>query len=291
MERVVVGVDRGSGRMALEWVIRRSLSRPLQVRLVRVFDLLVGDPDAEEAMLRDAVEELRARSPRTEVDQTLVTESIPAALVQASAGADLLVVGSRRRRPLASALTGSLPLHVAARSKCATVIVPDDWTPSMHRTVVVGVAGDRTSDRAMLFAAKEAQDCGAELEAVHAWTITVPTMASPDLVIEEPDERALHRGILSTALERIRAAYPRVRLRGLLEQRLPSTVLAEHAARGQLLVLGSHRWGPVAGVVLGSTGRAVLPTAAAPLCIVPPTAPASARLGEQDRDAVSALRP
>jgi nucleotide-binding universal stress UspA family protein len=158
----------------------------------------------------------------------------------------------------------------------------------MHRTVVVGISDDRTCDRAMLFAAKEAQDTGAELEAVHAWTITVPPMESPGMVINEPDERALHRGILSKALERVRAAFPRVRLRGLLEQRLPSTVLAEHAGRGQLLVLGSHRWGPVAGIILGSTARAVLPAAAAPLCIVPPAMPASARVDEPHQDAVSA---
>jgi len=273
MERIVLGVDAGSGEQALEWVIRRVVNRPAHVRLIRAFDLVDADPDEEDARLQHAKAEILRRSSSTEVESILVTEAIPAALLSASEDADLLVIGARRHRRFASALTGSLPLSLAARSSCVTVIVPDDWSPAMHRTVVVGVAGDHTDDRAMLFAAREAQAAGAELEAVHAWTITVPTMASPDMVIEPADERALHRGILSRALETIRAAYPKVRLRGLLEQRLPSTVLTEHAGRGEMLVLGSHRWGVLTGMVLGSTARAVLPAAAAPLCIVPPSVP------------------
>ncbi|GAA2085477.1 universal stress protein [Pseudolysinimonas kribbensis] len=287
MERIVLGVDPGSGRMALEWVIRRSLSKPTHVQLVRAFDLVLAEPDDEEAILRDAAAQLRRRSPTTVVDESLVTVAIPAALLEASTEADLLVLGSRRGRPAAWRLGVSLPLQVAARSKCATVIVPEDWTPSMRRTVVVGISGDHTCDRAMLFAAREAQDAGVELEAVHAWTVTVPDMHDSRIAMNEGDERVLHRDILSRSLERIRAAFPRVRLRGLLEQRLPSAVLAEHAIRGQLLVLGSHRWGPVTGVVLGSTARAVLPVASAPLCIVPPAAPTSGSV-EPQRDAVSA---
>lgn len=276
MERVVLGVDRVSGSRALEWVIRRSTRAPLHVRLIRAFDPLTADPDEEQRLLTDTAAALRRRSPGTEVEQTLVTEAIPSALLQASEDADLLVVGSRHRRPLASALTGSLPLQVAARSRCATVIVPDDWTPSLHRTVVVGIPEDRSGDRAMLFAAREAQTAGAELDAVHAWTVTVPDLAARRPSADPADARARHRAVLAQALERIRAAFPRVRIRGLLEQRLPSTVLAEHAARGQLLVLGSHRRGPVAGMALGSTARAVLPAVAVPLCIVPPVRPVAA---------------
>jgi nucleotide-binding universal stress UspA family protein len=284
MERVVLGVDRGSGRKALEWVIRRSMSRPTRVHLIRAFDLVDSDPEAEARLLEDTAAQLRERSPQTEIEQALVWKQADAALLQAAEAADLLVVGSRHGHPILSTLTGSLPLRVAAGSTCATVIVPDDWTPPMRRTVVVGISSDNTSDRAMLFAAHEAQSCGADLEAVHAWTVTVPSMTGRIRAVQEADARAQHRQILSDALERIRAAYPRVRIRGLLEQRLPSTVLAEHASRGQLLVLGSPRWGPLAGMVLGSTARAVLPAATAPLCIVPPTVaiPTDPVLAEHD---------
>ncbi|HXR45525.1 MAG TPA: universal stress protein, partial [Pseudolysinimonas sp.] len=112
------------------------------------------------------------------------------------------------------------------------------------------------------------------LDAIHAWTVDVPTLATPEQVVDEATQRLDHREVLSRALDRIRAAYPRVRLRGLLEQRPTSDALSERSGHGQLIVLGSHRWGPIAGLVLGSTARDALRTATAPLCIVPPGAPA-----------------
>ncbi len=272
MENVVVGVGNDPGQRAIEWVIRRASQRPVQVTLVRAFDMFASDPMEEEQLLERAGERIAERSPGTVVRLSLVTAATSAALLEAAKEADLLVVGSHHRHPIDSLLTGSVPLHVAARSSCATVIVPDDWAAARHRTVVVGIADDGTSDRAMLFAAREAQAAGAELEALHAWSVAVPTLASPDRVEDEPAQRVGHRAVLTRALDRIRAAYPRVRVRGVLEQRSTATALAERAAQGQLLVLGSHRRGPVTGVILGSTARNALRTTTAPLCIVPPAA-------------------
>ena len=57
----------------------------------------------------------------------LVVERHPArALLDAAAGAELFVVGSRGRGSLAGAVLGSVSLHCAAHSPCPLVIVRGD---------------------------------------------------------------------------------------------------------------------------------------------------------------------
>lgn len=274
MERIVVGVGSEGGRQrALGWVIRRARQHPVSIHLVRVAEPLLGDIEAEQERLASAQEAAVAGCPGAPVTSELVLTRIPDALTQAAANADLLVLGTRRRRAIRSMLSGSLPIETAMHSRCATAIVPDDWAPTpRYRTVVTGIADDETSDRAMLFAAREAQEAGADLEALHAWMPVVPTLASPDLVVDDADQRAQHRDRLSRALERIRAAYPNTRLRGVLEEREPGLSLAEHASRGQLVVIGSHRRGALAGLLLGSSALDILRSTSEPLCIVPPAA-------------------
>lgn len=265
MEKIVIGVaDLAAQHGAVEWAIRRSEHHRCHVVLVRAFDLVVSDPVVEQRRLDELRTAWLRRSPETVVETSIVTSSVPSALLEASRDADLLVVGTHRRHPFLSAMAGSLPLRVAAQSHCATVLVPEDWAPSLRRRVVLGLAADGSSDRAALFAAREAAGTLAELEVVHAWTASVPSVRE-----EEPSpERLAHRRILQEALDRIRAAYPRVRLRGLLGQRPPVSLLAGRADDAEMLVLGSHRH--AIGITLGTCARDLVPLSATPMCIVPP---------------------
>lgn len=267
MENIAVGVpDPGRPAQALDWAVHRSRRGPCRILLVRAVDLLVSDAVDEQDRLDELRHRIMERSPSAVVETRIVTSSVPSALLSASADADLLVIGSHRRHPLLAALSGWLPLRVATGSRGATVLVPDDWTPPIERTIVVGIAEDDSSDRAALFAAREARATGELLEVVHAW---IPATHPPT-----NGGRAHHRERLALAVDGIRAAFPNVRLRGILDARAAAPALLGRAAQAELLVLGSHRRGPLSGLVLGSCAQQVVPDSSTPVCIVPPVGPA-----------------
>jgi len=120
--RVIAGVDGSpQSARALSWACRRAETCGDTVRAVCAWSLGASGEDwmaqpgvsAEgqrraERMLRDAVERMRSDHPSVEVE-TMVVEGPPArVLVDMSAGADLLVVGSRGRGGFSGLLLGSV---------------------------------------------------------------------------------------------------------------------------------------------------------------------------------------
>ena len=83
----------------------------------------VFDPAAEATkVLDDAVAKLRARHPSVEI-HTSVTEGYTAQiLVEASVGADLLVVGSRGHGEFAGMLLGSVSEHCVTHAHCPVLV-------------------------------------------------------------------------------------------------------------------------------------------------------------------------
>ncbi len=271
MERVVVGVGDAAGHRAVEWVIRRARRTPVDIRLVRAFEMAMSDPIDNRRILDAAKDRILDALPDAAVTASLIMKTAVDAIVDAAAEADLVVVGGRHERGMASALGTAVPLRVASRSHTVTVVVPPGWQPGDAHGIVVGVDDDDTSDAALRFAAREAVTSKASLLLVHAWSMPPMAVAEVPVVAQDAEIQAAHRADLTEALTRVRAAQPGVVVDGVLEERPPATALAEHGDRADMIVIGSHRWGPLAGLVLGSTARDLLARTASPLCIVPPT--------------------
>lgn len=271
VEHILVGVGGDGSAAAIGWAIERARQHPVAIELLRSYDPLRTTQQAEHDVLARARERVAAGAPGgTRIETALSAAAVAPALIDEAASADLLVVGSRRGHPFWSALAGSLPLTIAARSDCVTVVVPDDATPRGRGSVVVGASGDDTSAEALRFAVAEAADAGAELEVVHAWTATPASL--DEVVPPDPaSDLEAHRGLLDAAVAQAEASRSGLRVRAVLEERSPANAIADRAGRARLLVLGSHRRGPIAGLVLGSTARELLPLTSTPLCIVPPT--------------------
>jgi nucleotide-binding universal stress UspA family protein len=135
---VVVGVDGSNGaRAALRFAIEEARLRGATVRAVFAWGIpfvadvptgllpeLVADfrQDAE-ALLEDAIAQA-GDTGGVEVERVVVDSPPGRALLDASEGADLLVVGSRGRGGFKGLLLGSVGQQCAHHAPCPVVIVP-----------------------------------------------------------------------------------------------------------------------------------------------------------------------
>lgn len=188
--RVVVGVDGSPGsRAALAHALVAAARRGADVEVVSSYEVELAYlggvpldvPDATAiaddlrtrvgAMVTEVLDELSASSApgARDVDVSLTVSREPAAhaLLERSEGAALLVVGSRGRGVMRSALLGSVALHCATHAPCPVVVVhptAPGTTPSAR--ILVGVDGSEGSRTALAAAVEEAARTGAEVEAV-----------------------------------------------------------------------------------------------------------------------------
>ncbi|GAA1665205.1 universal stress protein [Microbacterium lacus] len=274
METIVLGFDGSpSSMVALDWVAERAAAGPRRVEVVMIGGTLLQDDFGRDAGLIEAERRLRDRAPDAEVDAHRFTGRMPDALLERARGADLLVIGSHRGRPLWSAVAAWMPLRVASRTRTALAVIPDDW-PERWTTnaggVVVGVDDDDSSLAAVDFAAAEAAAAGVRLTLVHTWAMPVPQMEGSVALLASPIEtRATHRRVIRDAITRARAAHPDLLTEQIIEQTSPATALLRASRAANLLVLGTHHRTLFTGAVLGSTGQDVLSQAHVPVCVVP----------------------
>ena len=280
MERIVVGIDsEAASQVAVDWVIRRARERAVDIRLVTAFDLLLDDPLAVEELLERTRSRIEHAVPGASLTTTPIDGSVMEALVGRSREADLVVVGYHRRRPVLSALAGALSARFAARSHCATVIVPEDWTPR-DGSVVLGIGDDDAARTAMEFAANEATHPHRDVDVVHAWQLPTPSWdAVGALVASADDLHDAHQQILADAVQGMRESNPALTIRDTLVEGPAAAALAERSADADLVVVGTHRRGATSGFLLGSTVLDLLPQSHAPVCVVPLLAPLAPKAG------------
>lgn len=139
MERIVVGVDDSSGaRAAVAWALREAGLRHATLDLVHAWtppwaegfntewaaDRAAFEKEAE-AMMAAVAADAQVEAPSDIAPQLLVVagEAPGRALVEESASANLLVVGSRGRGGVASATLGSVSTACVHHANCPVVVV------------------------------------------------------------------------------------------------------------------------------------------------------------------------
>jgi nucleotide-binding universal stress UspA family protein len=85
--------------------------------------LLEAERKGAEIALRGAIDDAFSGAPPVEIESRLVEGDAAEALVEEAKSADLVVVGSRGRGGLASALLGSVSSHVIHHAACPVVVV------------------------------------------------------------------------------------------------------------------------------------------------------------------------
>jgi nucleotide-binding universal stress UspA family protein len=212
------------------------------------------------------------RSAVPAVQTSAVPVGAAAALLDASADADLLVVGRRELRALPR-LVGSVTHQCIHHAHCPVTVVPIDWRIATPTQVVVGVDGSETSERALRWALDEAAHHGAELVVAHAWNTPYPV--EPWGFVVTPQDRdvfvrnahTLIEKMMSEALAR-GAPAPRD-WRSLPIEDAAGPALVRAAVDADLLVVGSRGRGGFGALLLGSTSLQCVHHATTPVTVVP----------------------
>ncbi|WP_034091611.1 universal stress protein [Streptacidiphilus albus] len=277
---VIVGVDDPQGSSAaVDWAADEARLSGLRLHLVHglpwyhrpdsgsLAEQLVHSANRE--ALRALANQAADRHPGLEVTSGLVDVSAREALVHLSAGAAMVVVGTRGAGGFPGLLVGSTSLYVTAQAACPVVVVPG--AHGSRRGVAVGVHGGEPCGELLAFAFEEAQRRELPLRVVHAWShplIVGSGHAFPPLH-EEGQVVAEQVRLLAGILTGWREKYPGVAVTEDIVRSGAAKRLVEVSATQQLLVVGRHGHpnGPVGR--LGSVSQAVVHHAHCPVAVLP----------------------
>jgi nucleotide-binding universal stress UspA family protein len=275
---VVAGVDGSEhAGLAVDVAAWEADRRHAPLRLicgfqpVYVYGLVTVDADLDRQVrdLDDMLTIESARVSRRYPQLTVTTEvvrGVPASmLVDESASAQLIVVGSRGLGGFASLLIGSVSAQVAAHAHAPVIVVRGAREIPGPGPVVVGVDGSTGSAAAVEFAFEEADARGTGLIAVYAWGI-VPADAGRD----DPHlEQGVADAALIEALASIREKYPEVPVQYRAKHSVvPVPTILDESAGAGLIVVGPRGRGGFAGLLLGSVGDGLVRHANTPVAVV-----------------------
>ena len=140
--RIVVGIDGSPSSLeALSWAARQATMTGTVLEVVRTWEWPASygwtvplpddfDPEADvAAALESALTEVRAEQPGLRIDARVVSGHPAPILVEASKGAELLVVGSRGHGQFVGMLLGSVSEYCATNALCPVLIHRGRATP------------------------------------------------------------------------------------------------------------------------------------------------------------------
>ena len=278
---ILVGVDgSGATEAALRWAIAEARASGLPLRLVNGYaavglarSVKVPGPPSDQARayaeqaIEQAVAHARAIDPDVVVTGEARDREAVELLVDESAHAGLVVLGSRHLKTIGATVLGSIGVRVAAESAAPVVVVrgePGDVADGA--VVVVGVDSTSDSQAVLRFAFDYAQRHGAVLRPVFCW--------HPDLVrlaLREPQPAASEdaEAMLAEALGGWREEYPDVTVKPTALREYPTAGLVMESTEQHLLVVGGRRRHATAAALLGSVSQGVLHHATCPVAVVP----------------------
>ncbi|WP_040866391.1 universal stress protein [Nocardia exalbida] len=189
-------------------------------------------------------------------------------LIDRSAGARMLVVGSRGLGAFQRGLLGSVSTATTHHAHCPVAVIHGISAidaVSARQPVLVGVDGTGNSVPAVELAFEEASRRKVDLIALHAWSDT----SGPDMPARGWDAaRESAEAVLAESLVGWGERYPDVAVRRVVTADRPVRSLLEQSADTQLVIVGTRGRGGFASTVLGSTSNALLHSVEVPMIVV-----------------------
>jgi len=282
---LVVGVDESSGtEAAVRWAAEDAQARSAPVRLVCAYRHEIGNAEAPffldgpdvaldeprqiaDRLVTEAIDRVTALYPRAEASGEAIAGDPVRILVDESARAAVVVLGSRHLKALSSGVLGSVSAAVAARAESPAVVVRGPaGRPEEGAAVVVGVDGTESTDLVLEYGFEHASRHHVPLRAVLCWR--------PDLLAsmrwrEEPPPPTRAEAWLSASLAGWREKYPDVVVHDTVVRDHPVAGLVTASMAQYLLVVGNRGRHALAGTLLGSVSQGVLHHATCPVAIIP----------------------
>lgn len=289
---IVVGVDGSRhGGEAFRWALHEARLYGARIRAVHAWSIPpltipglaratvehVNEELSSSAaqVLHDAVELAGDDASDVDVEQVVVKGQAAEALLRASSGADMLVVGSRGHRPLAGTLLGSVSQQCLHHAPCPIAIV-HAARHGDRRRIVVGVDGSAGARAALEWAGTEARRRGTSVHAVCAYneppTVAAGGPAAAGALAE------LRHGLERDAEHVLADAEESVDMVPVSTRAVhgpAADVLLEAASDADLLVVGSRGRGGFASLVLGSVSQQCAARAPGVVVVVPAGPPAA----------------
>lgn len=285
MEKIIVGVDGSQGSAhAVAWAAAEAAVRGWGVRAIMAWGwvdqrrTLLGetfDPgfseDAARETLAGYLDSAVGHAAAQRIERLVVAELPARALIDASRGAALLVVGARGLGGFGGLLLGSVSQRCLHGAHCPVAVLRSDAPPhARHDRVVVGVDGSPGAAAALRWAVDEAVARSAVLEAVHAWQ--APAMGGyPLTALSDP---AAYEQAASEVLQEALAGVDTSRLarppQSSLVEGSAAGALVDSSERADLVVVGAHGHSRLHGAVAGSVSQQVAVHATSAVVVVRP---------------------
>lgn len=283
---VVVGIDGSDSAInAARWAgaVADRYGAPLQIvyalpTLGRNLTLSVAaitaammsyQRDCADLYLKAAADAVRSDRPGLAITTASVDEPADEALVAASRGARLIVLGGKPVTPAAALLLGSVSLAVATRAACPMVAFRGDRVAPDDSPVVVGVDDSHAAIAALGAAFEFADRFGADITAVRSLSLTPPAEAGVTIpfLIDWEGLEAAELVSLAETVDIANRTHPSVDAKCFVEAASPAKAVFQHAADAQLIAVGTRGRNAVAGTVLGSTSLNMLHHSSVPVLI------------------------
>jgi len=279
MTGIVIGTDGSpSAAAALRWAAREGRLRGLPVTALMAWGYLDQqgefDPHYGETAVRErlaaAVEATLgadAADAAGDVAQEVVCDLPARALLDASLGSDLVVVGARGLGGFRRLALGSVSDQVLHHATCPVAVVrPSADELENPERIVVGFDGSEGARAAFRWALDEARARQAPVRLVHAWQ---PAFVggrfrshgdSP--AMEEVAEHTLQAAVADEGTEG-------VTVEPLAVCGSAPEALLQEAAGATLVVVGSRGRGGFSGLLLGSVAQQLARHSETPLVVLP----------------------
>jgi nucleotide-binding universal stress UspA family protein len=292
--RIVVGIDGSPGcRVAMRTALLEAAARGAGVEAVSVYLVILGwtagkpvdvpnldalradTRDGARALVAEVREEMLAQDIAEigDVPVRVVIDGGQAApiLVKRSAGAELLVVGSRGQSTVRSLLLGSVALHCVTHAPCPVVVAHGrpGGAQDRGRRVAVGLDGSDGALDALREAVGQALRRRAELDVLVAYTVDPYAFLRAETLRARVEEEAqrLVDGV-TAEFTGSGVAVPAVHVH--VVDGSAREILVDRSEDAAMLVVGSRGRGAFRGLLLGSVALHCAMHARCPVTVVPP---------------------